>query len=64
MMTLWTAFKLQNCASDNKIGPNEEAYQRVATLQLGRTAVALLRSLLRSAMLRSSLNEPLRGSGD
>jgi len=24
MMTLWTGFKQQNCASDNKIGPNEE----------------------------------------
>jgi len=23
-MTLWTGFKQQNCASDNKIGPNEE----------------------------------------
>jgi len=34
-----------------------EAYQRVATLQLG-TAVALLRFLLRSALLRSSLKEP------
>jgi len=24
MITLWTGFKQQNCASENNIGPNEE----------------------------------------
>jgi len=27
MMTLWTGFKQQNFASDNKIGPNEQEDQ-------------------------------------
>jgi len=27
MMTLWTGFKQQNSASNNKIGPNEEDRQ-------------------------------------
>jgi len=35
-----------------------EAYQRVTTLYLVETAVALLRSLLRSALLRKCVNEP------
>jgi len=33
MMTLWTGFKQQNCASDNKIGPNEEEDQIMLGMQ-------------------------------